>query len=67
VHIHVYAFEESAKAVYPRGTPVNITKWYPEAIPTFKKFLFVPGTEELLLVDNKGTGRIFSLTTENFR
>jgi hypothetical protein len=67
VQIHVYVFDENSRSLYGRGSAINITRWYPSGVPKFEKLLFVLGTEELLLVDNKGVCRIYSLATETFR
>ncbi|KAG8834732.1 hypothetical protein FRC17_007456 [Serendipita sp. 399] len=65
LQINIYGYDD--KTLASRGGAVDITQWYPGRIPSFQHFLFIPGTDELLLVEVDGTSRIFSLTTQVFR
>ncbi|KAG8823849.1 hypothetical protein FRC17_009237 [Serendipita sp. 399] len=67
INIHVYTYEQDTRSFNARGGATNIIKWYPQGLPTFAFVTFVPGTEELLLVDQKGHCRLFYLITETFR
>lgn len=65
--MHVYIYDQDSRSFNARGGATNITRWYPKGIPEFSSICFVAGTEELLLVDHTGFGRLFYLTTETFR
>ncbi|PVF92927.1 hypothetical protein CPB86DRAFT_144289 [Serendipita vermifera] len=68
IQIHVYLYDPEAKTLNSRGGAIHITKWYTQThAPSFTHFEFISGSEELLLTEENGTCRIFSLITENFR
>jgi hypothetical protein len=67
IKLHIFTYDVEGKAFNARGAAINITRWYLPIIPTFSQMVFVAGTEELLLVEDTGFCRIFSLVTENFR
>ncbi|KIM24947.1 hypothetical protein M408DRAFT_331430 [Serendipita vermifera MAFF 305830] len=67
--IHIYTYDIEARAFIARGGSVNITRWYDLSpnLPTFTQMVFIAGTEEILLIEDSGSCRIYSLVTENFR
>ncbi|KAG8836422.1 hypothetical protein FRC18_011419 [Serendipita sp. 400] len=67
MQLHVFSYDNDANTVVLRGGPINLTKWWPSGLPTIYHAIFVSGTEEILLIDDTGDARIFSLITENFR
>ncbi|KAG8816259.1 hypothetical protein FRC17_000381 [Serendipita sp. 399] len=67
INVHIYIYEQESKTFNARGAAINITKWYPRGLPSFNSIVFVPGTEELALIDQYGLCRLFYLTTETFR
>jgi len=63
-----YAYEDASNALNARGGAINITRWFDDPpIPRMLHATFISGSEELLLVDETGLARIFSLVTEQFR
>ncbi|PVF98363.1 hypothetical protein CPB86DRAFT_733118 [Serendipita vermifera] len=67
LQIYMYSYDEVHQTLSARKTPSNISRWYPSGIPKISNFLFVPGSEELLLIDEMGKCRIYSVATETFR
>lgn len=65
IQIHTYKFDEKHKNLVPRK-PYNITAWYPNRRPQFQSFDFIPGREELILLDELGEARVFSISSTNF-
>jgi len=62
----VFQFDEQFTHLQQRGADANLRKWYP-SIPAIAHLIFVPGGEELCLIESSGNSRIFSLTTGHFR
>ncbi|OBZ77080.1 hypothetical protein A0H81_03826 [Grifola frondosa] len=66
LQLHTFAFDEKYTSLQGLGGAINLGLWY-EEVASIKHMIFVCGTEELLLVDDNGRGRIFSLMTQQFR
>ncbi|QRW13380.1 E3 ubiquitin-protein ligase TRIP12 [Ceratobasidium sp. AG-Ba] len=64
--LSVYIFDELFSGLRSRGSPIPLKGWY-DANVTIEKLCFVPGTEEVCLVENSGRARIFSLISQTFR
>lgn len=58
---------ETYTALNARGTPFNLTRWYPEGVPKLAKSCFFAGSEELCLVETSGRIRTFSFVSQGFR
>lgn len=58
---------ETYNALNARGTPFNLTRWYPEGVPKLTKSCFFAGSEELCLVETSGRIRTFSFVSQGFR
>ncbi|CAG8614690.1 1348_t:CDS:10, partial [Acaulospora colombiana] len=67
IQVYVYIYDLETKTLNPRGAPINITRWYSEQTISFTHLVFISGSEELLIAEENGTCRIFSLITETFR
>lgn len=64
--LHVFSFDENFLVLRTWAQPINLSHWYsPSQIICF--VCFVSGYEELLLVDDCGQARIYSLTTQQCR
>ncbi|PVF98358.1 hypothetical protein CPB86DRAFT_758529 [Serendipita vermifera] len=67
LQIHRFKYNVDKATLSPYETPANLTRWYPQGIPTFSKFLFISGSdEEFLLVDENGDCRFYSWITKTF-
>ncbi|QRW13378.1 E3 ubiquitin-protein ligase TRIP12 [Ceratobasidium sp. AG-Ba] len=64
--LSVYIFDELFAGLRSRGSPIPLKGWY-DAKVSIDKVCFVPGTEEVCLVENSGRARIFSLISQAFR
>ena len=61
-------YEDASNALHARGGAINITQWFcGSTIPQMLHATFIPGSEELMMVDETGLARIFSLEAEQFR
>ncbi|KAG8833322.1 hypothetical protein FRC17_010897 [Serendipita sp. 399] len=67
LNLHVFSYDNDTNNISMRGGVTNLTKWWPSGSPTISHIVFISGMEELLLVEEGGDARIFSLLTENFR
>ncbi|CCA69193.1 hypothetical protein PIIN_03093 [Serendipita indica DSM 11827] len=67
VKVHVYSYDQDHRTLNAKGTAIDIVKWYPRGPPDLHGLVFVPGTEELLLIEQSGQCRLFYLPTETFR
>lgn len=67
VYLHVYSCDPQSKTINSRGSALNLTKWWNESLPHFTHLVFVPGTEELVMIEKSGIVRVFSMITDNFR
>ncbi|QRV84782.1 GTP-binding protein [Ceratobasidium sp. AG-Ba] len=63
--LSVYIFDELFSGLRSRGSPIPLKGWYDSNV-TIEKICFVPGTEEVCLIDD-GRARIFSLISQTFR
>jgi hypothetical protein len=59
-------FDENYTQLQGQGSTVNLRPWYTD-IPTFQNMLFISGSDDLALVEDTGSVRIFSLVTQMFR
>lgn len=59
-------FDETFASLQSWAHPVDLAPWYEDGSIVFQ-MCFVTGTEELLLVNNQGQARIFSLVAQQFR
>ncbi|QRV98718.1 E3 ubiquitin-protein ligase TRIP12 [Ceratobasidium sp. AG-Ba] len=64
--LSVYIFDEFFSGLRSRGSPIPLKGWY-DANVTIGKICFIPGTEEVCLVESSGRARIFSLVSQAFR
>jgi len=64
--LYIFQFDEAFAALQSWAHPVDLNRWY-DAGPAVIHMCFVCGNEELLLVDNHGQARIFSLITQQCR
>jgi len=68
VQIFPYVYEDASNVLNARGGAINIRRWFDSpSVPRMLYATFISGSEELLLVDETGLARIFSLVTEQFR
>ncbi|KAF9233642.1 hypothetical protein BU15DRAFT_79891 [Melanogaster broomeanus] len=65
LQLHVF-IHDTTRGFQASGSAINMTSWYPEGV-TIVHTCFICGSEDLLLVDSQALGRIFSLTTMQFR
>lgn len=64
--LHLMVFDESYGSLNPYGSITNLRAWYLNGEKA-KLACFVPGAEELLIIDNTMHARIFSVITQQFR
>ncbi|KAF9228244.1 hypothetical protein BS17DRAFT_877588 [Gyrodon lividus] len=65
LQLHVFIHDDT-RGFQASGSAINLTPWYIEGV-TIVHACFISGSEEILLVDSQAFGRIFSLTTMQFR
>ncbi|KAF9233644.1 hypothetical protein BU15DRAFT_90252 [Melanogaster broomeanus] len=65
LQLHVF-IHDATRGFQASGSAINMSPWYPEGV-TIVHTCFICGSEELLFVDSQALGRIFSLTTMQFR
>jgi len=66
ISLIIFQFDERFTQLQQRGADISLHDWYP-VNPTIANFVFVPGGEELCLIESSGRARIFSLVTVTFR
>ncbi|KAF8967726.1 hypothetical protein BDZ97DRAFT_507114 [Flammula alnicola] len=64
--LYIFVFDETFSSLQSWAHPINLAPWY-DASQVICRSCFVTGQEELLLVDSRGQGRIFSLVTQQCR
>lgn len=68
--LYTYAIDEHFMSLQSRSAEIDLRRWLNAGEDSEIQILtvtFLVGSEELALVDNSGTARIFSLVTEQFR
>ncbi|KAI0314894.1 hypothetical protein OF83DRAFT_1134774 [Amylostereum chailletii] len=66
MELHMYAYDEMFENPRSLGTAIPLHAWMVRDVPPCH-MCFIPGTEDVLLVDSSGLARIFSMTTQQFR
>ncbi|KDQ16740.1 hypothetical protein BOTBODRAFT_53828 [Botryobasidium botryosum FD-172 SS1] len=64
--LHIYAFNDTLTGVRARGSAIDLTAHYSEK-PTINRICFVNGSEEIMLLEESGVARIYSMVTLQFR
>ncbi|KAG8991995.1 hypothetical protein FRB94_012096 [Tulasnella sp. JGI-2019a] len=59
--------DETLTTLSGRGSPTDVSPWYPDGPPIIRTAVIFPGTEELCLVERSGRARIYSFLTQKFR
>jgi hypothetical protein len=59
-------FDDSLVNLHSRGSPIMLKDWYDQPVDIAKVY-FVPGLEEVCLIETSGRVRIFSLENQQFR
>ncbi|KAG8922979.1 hypothetical protein FRC02_011489 [Tulasnella sp. 418] len=67
VSLQMFAFDKEFTNLHARGSPLDVTTSYPDALPSFHSIHFTGESEELCLVEKSGRIRIFSFVSQTFR
>ncbi|KAG8935123.1 hypothetical protein FRC02_008585 [Tulasnella sp. 418] len=67
VFLQMYAFDKAFSNLHARGSPLDITGYYNDGLPSFHSTHFTGEAEELCLVEESGRIRVFSFISQTFR